>query len=53
MDKRIPMEIINFNDAVNFDKAITIESSSIQSLQCVREKVKLGIEILDDYQKNL
>lgn len=49
IDGRIPIEIINFNDSIYFDKAITIESSSIQSLQRVRKKVKLGIELLDVY----
>ena len=50
IDARIPTEIMNFNNKLCFDRAITIESSSIQSLQCVKEKKKIGIEILKKYQ---
>ncbi len=47
IDPLIPIEVMNFNPDVCFDRAVTIESSSIQMLERVKEKVKIGLQILD------
>lgn len=47
LDPLVPIEVMNFNPYVCYDRAVTIESSSIQMLERVKEKIKIGMQILD------
>lgn len=47
IDKDIPIEILNYNNNIKFEKAITITSSSIEMLDFIDEKIVLGFEFLD------
>ena len=51
ISKNMPMEVLNFNKNLKFDKAITIQSSSINFLEFVDEKIKLGYKILEKYKE--
>lgn len=47
IDKNIPIEVLNFNDDIYFNKAITITSTSLGGLNFVKDKIRLGNEYLD------
>lgn len=47
IEKDIPMEVLNFNSNITFDKVITITSTAINGIQFAKEKVILGFEYLD------
>lgn len=51
MPKNMPMEALNFNNDLKFDKAITIQSSSINFLNFVDEKIELGFKTLEKYKE--
>lgn len=51
LGKNIPIEILNYNNKINFKKAITITSSSIESLNFIDEKIVLGFEFLKNRRK--
>lgn len=42
IDKDIPIEVLNFNNNVYFEKAIAITSTSIDGIKFVKERIKLG-----------
>ncbi len=52
VSKNIPIEILNYNKNVNFDKAITITSSSLEQLNFVKDKIALGFEFLESRRNN-
>lgn len=49
IDKNIPTEVFNFKNEVLFNKAITINSTAIYSMNFVEEKQMLGIEFLEKF----
>lgn len=51
MNKNIPTEILNFNPNIRFKKAITVSSSSVDSIDFVEEKIYLGFDWLKKYDK--
>ena len=51
IDKNIPIEVLKFNDEIHFEKALTITSSSINSLDFVKEKIEYGFDYLDQYKR--
>ena len=46
----MPIEILNFQEYVSFDLAVTIKSSSIKSLKIVKEKKELEFSYLDKFK---
>ena len=52
IDKNMPIEIFKFNKNINFEKAITITSSSIRSLDFAKKKIEYGFEYLDKYKRS-
>ena len=48
----MPIEVLKFNSNIKFDKAVTIVSSSIKSLDFVDEKIEYGFEYLDKYKRS-
>ena len=52
IDKNFPIEIINFNDKLYFEIAISITSTSLDSLQNVNKKILLGEVWINDYVKS-
>ena len=52
IDKNMPIEVLKFNSNIKFDKAVTIVSSSIKSLDFVDEKIEYGFEYLDKYKRS-
>ncbi|PKC52200.1 LST-domain-containing protein [Rhizophagus irregularis] len=49
INKNLPIEILDFNPYINFNKAITISSSSINGIDIVDEKIYLGFDWLKRY----
>ena len=49
IDRTIPIELLNFNHDVVFDLAVTIKSSSIKSLENIKNKKELGLEYLEKF----
>ena len=50
LNKNMPTEILDYNKDVKFDLGITITSSSIRGMKCIKEKIELGFEYLDNYK---
>ena len=54
IEKNMPMEVMNFDDRVHFDTALTVTSSAINGLKNVDEKIYLGVDFLTSWKgKNL
>lgn len=51
IDQQFPVEILNFNKEVHFSKAITITSASIDGINFIHTKIKLGFDFLEKYKK--
>ncbi|MBR6403096.1 MAG: glycosyltransferase [Eubacterium sp.] len=47
IEKNMPMEVLNFDERVNFDIAVTVTSSVIRGLKYADKKKYLGTEYLD------
>lgn len=52
INKNMPIEVLKFNSNIKFEKAVTIISSSIKSLDFVDEKIEYGFEFLDKYKRS-
>ncbi|MGN7385515.1 polysialyltransferase family glycosyltransferase [Sporosarcina sp. SAFN-015] len=50
MNKDLPSEILNFNPNIKYKKAITVTSTSLNSIDFVDDKVYFGFEWLRKYQ---
>ena len=50
LEKNMPMEILNFDESITFDTAVTVTSSVINGLTRVDKKVTLGAEYLREIQ---
>lgn len=50
IDRYIPSEILNFNPNLSFDLALSITTTAIESLACVKEKKYLGFEYINNYR---
>ena len=50
LDKSMPMEVLNFVESASFDTAVTVTSSVIQGLSCVKKKIYLGADFLADFR---
>ncbi|MCC8067715.1 MAG: glycosyltransferase family 52 protein [Clostridiales bacterium] len=48
--KNIPMEVLNFEERFHVRRAVTVNSSAIQTLRCAEEKICLGQEFLQKYR---
>lgn len=46
-----PIEILNFQEEIRFDKVVTITSTSINLISNANEKIFLGWQWLEDYKK--
>ena len=51
LEKNVPMEVMNYDDSVRFERAVTVTSSVIQNIKNADEKILLGREYLDDFIK--
>ena len=49
LEKNLPMEVLNFDDRICFETAVTVSSSVIYGMKNVKNKICLGA----DYLKNL
>ena len=49
IDKNIPAEVISLKKELPFKKAVTINSTSIYSMDIAEERVALGLEYLENY----
>ena len=46
IEKNMPMEVLNFDKRVHFERAVTVSSSVINGLENVGKKVLLGADYL-------
>lgn len=51
LEKNFPIELLNIILDIPFEKCITIDSSALKNLKCVKEKVLLGLEYDDTLSK--
>lgn len=51
LEKYFPIEVLNFSDKLYFDRAITVNSASIDAINFVGEKIIVGPEFLDKYKQ--
>jgi len=51
LEKNVPMEVMNYDDSVRFDRAVTVTSSVIQNIKNADEKILLGREYLVNFIK--
>ena len=51
ISKNIPIEILSYNNDVKFDKAITVTSTAINSIDFAKEKIELGFDFIRKYDK--
>lgn len=49
LEKYMPIEVLNFNNTIHFNRVITIFSTSIDSIEFADEKIKLGKEYIYKY----
>ncbi len=49
IDKNIPAEVLNYKRDIHFNRAVTLNSTAIYSLDIAEEKVALGMEYLDKF----
>jgi len=42
--RSFPLELLNFIDGISFDKGVTVYSSAINNLECIKEKIFLGMD---------
>ena len=52
IEKNMPMEVMNFDESICFDTAITVTSSAINGLKYVKNRIYLGQEYLNEFKKN-
>jgi len=52
LDEPFPMEILNFMDGLHFQTAVTVSSTAIYMLENCDNKISLGWEFLDEFNKN-
>ena len=50
IDKYIPTEVLNYDDSVFYDLALSITTTAIETLEFVRERKYLGFEFLERYK---
>lgn len=50
IDKYIPTEVLNYDDSVFYDLALSITTPAIETLEFVRERKYLGFEFLERYK---
>lgn len=50
MEKNVPIEVLNFSETFQVDKAITVTSSAIYGIKCAKESVYLGPDFLKEFQ---
>jgi len=50
INKNMPTEILDYNKDVKFDLGVTITSSSIRGMNCIKEKIELGFDYLNNYK---
>lgn len=53
LDNPFPIEVLNFCENICFSKAITVSSTSLYSLNNVKNKIYLGWEWLENYKKEI
>ena len=51
LDKNFPIEIISFQNKINFHKIITVSSTSIEMIHNCQQKLKLGWDWLEQIRK--
>lgn len=51
IDKYMPIEILNFVETLSFDLAVTICSSSIETLNFVKKRIILGLDYIEERKK--
>lgn len=51
IDKDVPIEILNFDDSVCFDKVVTISSTSLNGIDFAKDKIELGWNYINDITK--
>lgn len=51
LDKNFPIEIISFQNKINFHKIITVSSTSIEMIHNCNQKLKLGWDWLEQIRK--
>ena len=51
INKNIPIEILNFNNEIKYKKVVTLFSTSVEGIQFADEKLEIGIEYIDEFQK--
>lgn len=50
VDRFIPTEVLNFNDQISYDLALSVTTTAIEMLQFVKERKYLGFEYLEKYK---
>lgn len=53
IEQEFPIEILNFNEDIKFNKAVTITSASIDGIKFVDNKIKLGFSYLESDRKRV
>ena len=51
IEKNMPMEVMNFDETICFEKAITVTSSDVNGLKYAKEKIYLGAEYLQSFKE--
>ena len=51
IEKNMPMEVMNFDETICFEKAITVTSSAVNGLKYAKEKIYLGAEYLQSFKE--
>ena len=51
LEKYFPIEVLNFSNSLHFDRAVTVYSTSIDSINFVDEKIIAGYNFLNEYKK--
>lgn len=52
IDRDFPVEILNFNENIKFNKAVAITSASIDGIKFVDNKIKVGFNYLESDKKD-
>lgn len=50
VDRFIPTEVLNFNDKIYYDLALSVTTTAIEMLKFVKERKYLGFEYLEEYK---